>query len=530
LDRWVAYGAPLRRHRVITHLTVAAAALAVTVGVAIPTAPSIKAGLQPAPRQESILPANIGIGVRSDEPVTLTFPAPMDRDAVAAALGLAPSTAVSLMWSLDSRSVALLPAPRWASDERYVIHVPSGTATAEGTTLAADWRASFTTQTAPHVVRLRVDGVVEPATALPAERQEVMASTGAPDSGMSAISDDLETDASAGTRIGVTFSTAMRGPETEAAFRLSPELAGTFAWEGTTLWFTPEARLQPGTRYTVTIAGARDVDGSPVGGDASFSFTTRADAQAMTVSPSIDATGVAGGASVQVSFSQPMATGVTGSAFTLTDVASGRPVVGTVAWSPDAKTLTFDPTAALAAGRTFTAAIGAAARDADGNPVTISWRFRTAGGVTRSAGPVATAIPAGGSAVEYALNQVNAARASYGRAPLVLDATISAVAYAHAADMLAYNYFSHTSRNGMTFAQRLTAGGVSYGYRGENICFLGGASVTTALNWCHAQFMAEPYPGGGNHKDNILSPNFRRIGIGIATGGGKVYVVWDFTD
>jgi uncharacterized protein YkwD len=97
--------------------------------------------------------------------------------------------------------------------------------------------------------------------------------------------------------------------------------------------------------------------------------------------------------------------------------------------------------------------------------------------------------------------------------------------------MLAYNYFSHTSRNGMTFAQRLTAGGVSYGNRGENICFLGGGtSVTTALNWCHAQFMAEPYPGGGNHKDNILNPNFRRIGIGIATGGGKVYVVWDFTD
>jgi uncharacterized protein YkwD len=34
----------------------------------------------------------------------------------------------------------------------------------------------------------------------------------------------------------------------------------------------------------------------------------------------------------------------------------------------------------------------------------------------------------------------------------------------------------------------------------------------------------------GNHKDNILNPNFRRVGIGIAVGSNKVYVVWDFTD
>jgi uncharacterized protein YkwD len=510
---------------------VAATALAVAVGVAIPTAPSIKAGLQPEIRQESILPPSLGVGVPSDEPITLDFPAAMDRAAVAGALGLAPATEVSLRWSPDSRSVSLVPVARWAIDERYVIHVPAGTPTANGGALTADWRASFTTQTAPHVVLLRVDGVVEATASIPIQRQEVLASLGSADTATSVVSDDLELDASAGTRIGLTFSAAMRATDTEAAFRVFPEVAGSFAWEGTTLWFTPEARLVPGTRYTVAVTGARDLDGNPVGGDASFSFTTRAHALAMTVSPSINAVGVAAGASVQVAFSQPMAIASTSPAFTLTDATTGRPVVGTVAWSADATVLTFDPTAVLPAGHSFTAAVGAGARDADGNPVAISWRFRTAGGAPVRTGPVATAVPAGGSAQQYALNQVNAARAAYGFAPLVLDATISAVAYGHAADMLAYNYFSHTSRNGMTFAQRLTAGGVSYGYRGENICFLGGGtSVTTALNWCHAQFMAEPYPGGGNHKDNILNPNFRRIGIGIATGGGKVYIVWDFTD
>jgi uncharacterized protein YkwD len=97
--------------------------------------------------------------------------------------------------------------------------------------------------------------------------------------------------------------------------------------------------------------------------------------------------------------------------------------------------------------------------------------------------------------------------------------------------MLAYNYFSHSSRNGATYKQRLSAGGVGYGYSGENICYLGyGGGVQATLNWCHAQFWAEPFPGGGNHKDNILGSHFRRVGIGIAVGGNKVYVVWDYTD
>jgi len=522
------YAEPLRRHRIITHLTVAATALAVVVGIAIPTAPAIQAGLQQASRQESILPANIGEGIPSGEAILLDFPGPMDRSAVATALGLSPATDVSLRWNVDGSVLTLIPAPRWAVDERYVVHVPAGTPMADGRGLAADWRASFTTQAAPQVVRLRVDGVADTSSELPVIRQEVMASTGAPDAGTSALSDDLSADASAGTRIGLTFSTAMTAAATEQAFRISPSAAGSLSWEGTTLWFTPNGRLSAGTRYTVTVAGARDVGGNLLGGDTSFSFTTRELALAITVAPGIGQRGVSAAASVQISFSQPMEIAQTGAAFTLTDAASGRAVVGAVAWSTDAKVMTFDPTAALGAGRAYAASLGPTARDLDGNPVTISWRFTTVGPAS-VASPV-PAFPGSSDMAQYALNQVNAARAAYGFAPLVLDATISAVAYGHAADMAAYGYFSHTSRTGVTYRQRLTAGGVSYGHSGENICYLGGASVQATLNWCHAQFMAEPYPGGGNHKDNILSPNYRRLGIGIATGGGRVYVVWDFTD
>jgi uncharacterized protein YkwD len=528
LRRLAAYAEPLRRHRIITHLTVAATALAVAVGMALPAAPVIQAGLQPAPRQESILPANIGEGVPSGEAVLLTFPGPMDRTAVATALGLSPPTDVSLRWNVDGSVLTLAPAPRWAADERYVIHVPAGTAMADGRGLAADWRASFTTQASPHVVRLRVDGVVDTASKLPALRQEVMASTGIPDAATSAMSDDHSTDTSAGTRIGLTFSTAMSATATEEAFRISPAATGTLAWEGATLWFTPDERLAAGTRYTVTVAGARDLVGNRVGGDVSFSFTTREPALAITVAPAIGERGVSASASVQITFSQPMLVAETGAAFTLADAATGRAVVGSVAWSADATVLTFDPSAALGAGRAYSASIGSSARDADGNPVTFAWRFTTAG-PARVFSPV-PAFAGSSDMAQYALNQVNAARAAYGFAPLVLDSNISAVAYGHAADMASRGYFSHTTPEGTTYRQRLNAGGISYSSSGENICYLGGASVQATLNWCHAQFMAEPYPGGGNHKDNILNPNYRRVGIGIALGGNRVYVVWDFTN
>jgi uncharacterized protein YkwD len=406
---------------------------------------------------------------------------------------------------------------------------------ADGGALTADWRASFTTQTAPRVVSLAVSGVTGTPTAdTPIAIQEVMASTGQPDAALSAATDDVAADASAASVIGLSFSAAMDQAGTEQAFWITPAVTGAFSWQGTTLLFTPDQRLTPGVRYAVTVAGARDADGARLGGDTSFSFTTRPGGQALTVDPPIGATGVSG-QTVTISFSQPMDPEATAAAFVLADTVTDAQIAGQFTWSADARTLTFAAGETLAEGRTYVVRLDPGARDVDGNPVGVSWDFTTAGParsfVATPAAPAAPAASASSDMVQYALNQLNAARASYGFAPLSLDSAISAVAYGHAAEMLAYGYFSHNSLDGTTYKQRLTNGGISYGWSGENQCYLGyGGGVQATLDWCHSAFWAEPYPGGGNHKDNILSPNFRRVGIGIAAGGDKVYVVWDFTD
>jgi uncharacterized protein YkwD len=527
--RLAALGTPLRRHRSITHLAVAVTALAVAVVLSIPAAPLIKAGPITAPRVESILPANVGVGVPSAEGVVLHFPGPMDRAAVSAALRLAPRTDVRFLWNSDSTTLALVPKVRWATDQRYLIQVPAGTALADRRALAADWRASFTTQSAPRVVGLAVTGVSgTPSADIPTVVQQVLASTGDRGAGPSAATNDAAPDASAATAIGLTFSAAMDHSATEKAFWITPSVPGAFQWQGTTLWFAPDQRLAPGVRYAISVAGARDADGIRVGGDTSFSFATRPSAQAMTVSPAIWDSGVTG-RTVTIGFSQPMDRDATAAAFSLTDTTSGQPVVGQVAWSADARSLTFSAGGGFTEGHTFVANLGAGALDADGNPVSISWQFSTAG-PARTYTPV-PATPGSSDMVQYALNQLNSARASYGIAPLTLDPAISAVAYGHAADMLANGYFSHDSLDGTTYKQRLTNAGISYGWSGENACYLGyGGGVQATLDWCHAAFWSEPYPGGGNHKDNILNTRYGRVGIGIATGASKVIVVWDFTD
>ena len=63
--------------------------------------------------------------------------------------------------------------------------------------------------------------------------------------------------------------------------------------------------------------------------------------------------------------------------------------------------------------------------------------------------------------------------------------------------MLNNNYFDHTSLDGRTKEDRLLNGGISFGWSGENICYNNNSAMTATdvLNWCHSQFMSEPYPG-----------------------------------
>jgi uncharacterized protein YkwD len=341
---------------------------------------------------------------------------------------------------------------------------------------------------------------------------------------------DTTTDVSAATSISLGFSVPVDKQDVENSFRIRPAVEGALSWEGNSLVFTPSERLKPNARYSVSVLGAHDTMGNRLGGDLTYSFTTRVGAQVVKISPSSRATNVAD-SQIVLWFSQPMDAEPTRAALSVTDASSGATVTGTSAWNDARTQLRFVFAKALSLGHTYKVTLDKGAHDTDGNVVTTSWTFSTKPAPVAAA-PAPRATTTGPAApadlVQYALWQVNQDRASYGFAPLVLDSGVSAVASGHAWDLINYGYFSHTGRDGSRVADRLRRAGVSFSYSGENLCYYNGIGIKAMLNWCNTTFMAEPYPGYFNHKSNILSPNFTRLGVGIAQSGGKVIIVWNF--
>ena len=106
------------------------------------------------------------------------------------------------------------------------------------------------------------------------------------------------------------------------------------------------------------------------------------------------------------------------------------------------------------------------------------------------------------------LRLVNEERTLRGLSELVMDETLREVARQHSVDMFQRGYFSHNDPEGKTPFQRMQAGGVLFIIAGENI------AVAPTLSIAHKGLMDSP-----GHRENILRPEFRRVGIGAARGG-----------
>ena len=530
----------LSSHRGITRVSLAALSFIIVVSVSQQAAPAIQAGPEPAPPlPESLLPQSVGISVLTGDAVTIPFESAMDPAAVEAALQVLPASRVELQWNEDSTELQISPEHRWRTDERYLVVVAATAATADGTPLDAARRFAFTTQPAPAVsdfqVRLAAGAEAE-AVDVDADQALAAEAVASRDAPGTQPPSETATDVSASSAITISFSAPMDRHDVEKHFAIAPEIEGELSWSDGGLVFTPTARLEPGVRYTISVIGAHDTRGNVLGGEANFSFVVQPGAQLTKTSPKLDATDVEP-TTVEMWFTQPMNVDAANAAFALTDTVTGALVPGVLNWNEAGTQLIYTPDAAFAGSRTFEVALGEGAKDADGNSVSVSWSFQTkAVAVVNRATTTSTrsvVVPPAAPATSlagYALNQVNAARAAYGFAPVVLDAAISAAAAAHAADQAYNGYFSHYSLDGRTKEDRLRAQGVSFGWAGENQCYHVGMSEQATLDWCHAQFMAEPYPGHWNHIANILNPNARRMGVGIANVGGKIVIVWDFTD
>jgi uncharacterized protein YkwD len=106
------------------------------------------------------------------------------------------------------------------------------------------------------------------------------------------------------------------------------------------------------------------------------------------------------------------------------------------------------------------------------------------------------------------LVQLNAIRTAHGLVPLKLNATLTAAAQGHSAQMLDDGYFAHESADGSPFWKRLTAySSFSHGAWsvGENLLW---SSPDVGAVHALQLWMASP-----EHRQNILTARWREIGI-----------------
>ncbi len=148
------------------------------------------------------------------------------------------------------------------------------------------------------------------------------------------------------------------------------------------------------------------------------------------------------------------------------------------------------------------------------NGAKLIWGEEAQGSSSDAAASDASAAQLESQAVEL----LNQDRKKKGLAALKVDARLSQVARAHAADMVENGYFDHTNLNGQSPFDRLDAKKIRYSYAGENIA--SNASVPA---------MEKAWMNSPKHRDNILHAKYTHVGIGICTAAdGSLYGVQVF--
>jgi uncharacterized YkwD family protein/spore coat assembly protein SafA len=103
---------------------------------------------------------------------------------------------------------------------------------------------------------------------------------------------------------------------------------------------------------------------------------------------------------------------------------------------------------------------------------------------------------------------VNQERAKAGLRQLTSDGSLSAMAMAKAKDMYNNHYFDHTSPTYGSPFNMMTSYGIKYSYAGENIAMGQRTPQEVMTSWMNS-------PG---HRQNILSPNYTKIGVAYYNG------------
>lgn len=102
----------------------------------------------------------------------------------------------------------------------------------------------------------------------------------------------------------------------------------------------------------------------------------------------------------------------------------------------------------------------------------------------------------------------NARRTAAGLSELTFNETLSSAAYTKGVDMINKDYWAHVAPDGTEPWAFFNSFGYKYRYAGENL----------ARDFSSASAAVDAWMNSPTHRDNILNPKYKEIGIGIVEG------------
>ena len=132
---------------------------------------------------------------------------------------------------------------------------------------------------------------------------------------------------------------------------------------------------------------------------------------------------------------------------------------------------------------------------------------------------------------------INLEREKYGLNILEYDENLSLVAKLHSIDMADDEYFAHETPEGLSPTDRASRsdyvceyriGNLIYSGIGENIHMVKGSSVSFMSPESIAELAVSGWMDSPGHKENILTSNFSKEGIGVSISAFTIHVTQDF--
>jgi uncharacterized protein YkwD len=460
-------------------------------------------------------------GLALNEPLTVRFNTPMDRESVASALRVEPPSEVDLAWDASGRTLTIRPHDAWRTDTLHSVFVDPGALAESGQPMSKPVRASFLTR--------------------PASSGRIQATR------------PRDEKVTVNTAFTITFSRPVTTASVAAGLRADPVMDGTlvpteWAPDGTSFTFTPRNDLPSNTRFTLSVVGARTLDGEVIAPIAEQVRTVTAP-RIERIRPKNGATGIDRKAKITIRFSQKMDKDSTKDAISVT--VNGKAVKGKISFSKNLETATFKPKKAFPYRAKVRVTVSRGATSIVDTPLnkktSATFRVERRPPPPPASGGSSVRIGSGGSGgggswagVErYYLGLMNCTRTGGwvtssgscsspgGRnvAPLRLDSGISSnVARPYARLLARTGQCSHYADGGPD--DRLRRAGYTGSNWGENIGCRGGDPYAAVLA-THLFYQSEKSYNGGHYR-NLMDAGFSRVGIGVWKSGSTVRLVIDF--